>query len=54
MEAAVRLQFSIELVPWPAMPTFQNTTRAMIPFAWIELVTNVVTIFLMISEKLIL
>ncbi|ODM89906.1 Scavenger receptor class B member 1 [Orchesella cincta] len=37
VEAQVRLQFSIDLVPWPAMPSFQNATRAMIPFAWIEL-----------------
>lgn len=43
VQASVTMQLSIELVNWPAMPSFANASRAHIPFVWIEQVCKFLT-----------
>ncbi|CAG7726152.1 unnamed protein product [Allacma fusca] len=36
IKAYARVQFSIELIPYPAMASFESAQRALIPLAWVE------------------
>jgi hypothetical protein len=45
IEVRQRIQFNIQVQPWPAMTTFQNAPNVMMPILWAEEVCACATFF---------